>query len=124
MVHSFTLGETTVFSSSMVNALRFAVNKVKVDNYQTTFFSPKDLGANIYSYYPGYMSMNVTGGFTMYSGTNTNALFFNDTYQVADDLTLVQRATTSSASAGTCSTGRATTRPRRAPTATGSSTAA
>ena len=90
MVHSFTVGETTIFSSSVVNALRLAVNKARVDNYQTPFFSPRDIGANIYSYLPGYMSMNVTGGFVLYSGTNTKALFFNDTYQVADDLTVVR----------------------------------
>ena len=41
MVHSLTVGETTVFSSSVVNSLRFAVNKAKVDNYQTPFFSPE-----------------------------------------------------------------------------------
>ena len=90
LVHSVTVGETTVFSSSLVNALRFAVNKAKVDNYQTPFFSPRDIGANIYSYLPGYMTMTVTPGFQLYSGTNTKALFFNDTYQVADDLTLVR----------------------------------
>jgi hypothetical protein len=90
MVHSVTVGETTVISSSIVNSLRIAVNKAKVDNYQTPFFSPKDIGSNIYSYLPGYMSVNVTGGFILYSGTNTKALFFNDTYQVADDLTVVR----------------------------------
>jgi len=41
-----------VFSSSVVNAVRVAVNKAKVDNYQATFFSPRDIGANIYSYCP------------------------------------------------------------------------
>ena len=90
MVHSLTVGETTVFNSSMVSALRFAVNKAKVDNYQTPFFSPRDIGANIYSYLPGYMSVNVTGGPLLYQGANTKALFFNDTYQVAEDLTLVR----------------------------------
>jgi hypothetical protein len=90
MVHSLTGGQTTVFSSSVVNSLRLAVNKVKVDNYQTPFFSPKDIGANIHSYLPGYMSINVTGGFAFYTGTNTKALFFNDTYQFADDLTVVR----------------------------------
>ncbi len=90
MVHSMTAGETTIFSSSVVNALRFAVNKTKVDNYQTPFFSPSDLGVKMYSYLPGFMPVNVTGGFILYSGTNTNALFFNDTYQVADDLTVVK----------------------------------
>jgi len=90
MVHSVTVGETTIFTPSIVNAVRFAVNKAKVDNYQTPFFSPRDIGANIYSYLPGYMTMTVTGGFVLYSGTNTKALFLNDTYQVADDLTVVK----------------------------------
>jgi hypothetical protein len=89
MVHSFTIGETTVFSPSVVNAVRVAVNKAKVDNYQTPFFSPRDIGANIYSYLPGYMSLTITGGFKLYTGNNTKALFFNDTYQLADDLTMV-----------------------------------
>jgi hypothetical protein len=90
VVHSVTVGETTIFSSSVVNALRVAVNKATVDNYQTPFFSPRDIGANIYSYLPGYMSLNVRGAFTIYTGTNTKALFTNDTYQVADDLTVVR----------------------------------
>src|SRR5581483_10835366 len=81
VIHSTTRGETTVFSSTLVNAVRFAVNKAKVDNYQTPFFSPRDIGANIYSYLPGYMSVTVTPGFQIYSGTNTKALFFKDTYQ-------------------------------------------
>jgi len=90
VVHSVTAGETTVFSSSVVNAVRVAVNKARVDNYQTPFFSPRDIGANIYSYLPGYMTVTVTPGFQLYQGVNTNALFFNDTYQVADDLAIVR----------------------------------
>jgi hypothetical protein len=89
-VHSFTFGETTVFSSAVVNAVRVAVNKAKVDNYQTPFFSPSDLGIKMYSYLPGYMTMNVQNAFMLYSGTNTKALFLNDTYQGADDLTIVK----------------------------------
>ena len=85
-----TVGETTVFNSSIVNAVRVAANRARVDNYQTTFFSPRDIGANLYSYLPGYMSLTVTGGFRLYTGTNTKALFLNDTYQVADDLTMVR----------------------------------
>ena len=102
--HSMTLGATTVFSSSIVNSLRFAVNKATVDNYQTPFFSPRDIGANIYSYVPGYMVLNVTGGFQLYPANQAKALFLNDTYQLAEDLTLV-RAIISSASAPTCSSG-------------------
>ena len=36
------------------------------------------------------MSLTITGGFRLYTGTNTKALFLNDTYQVADDLTIVR----------------------------------
>jgi carboxypeptidase family protein len=88
--HSTTLGATTVLSSAVVNALRVAINTSDLDNYQTPFFSPRDIGANIYSYDPGYMGLNVTGGFNMYPGNQARAAFVNDTYQVADDLTLVR----------------------------------
>jgi carboxypeptidase family protein len=88
--HSTTLGATTVFSSTTVNAVRFAMNLSDLDNYQTPFFSPKDLGANLYSYDPGYMVMNVTGGFEIYPGNQARAAFLNDTYQIADDLTVVR----------------------------------
>ena len=88
--HSTTFGATTVFSSSIVNALRLAVNKGKVDVYQTPFFSPKDIGANLYAYVPGYMTVNVTGGFLLYDTNAAKALFLNDTYQLAEDLTVVR----------------------------------
>ena len=88
--HSTTLGATTVFSPTTVNAVRFAMNISDLDNYQTPFFSPKDLGVNMYSYDPGYMVMNVTGGFEIYPGNQARAAFLNDTYQLADDLTIVR----------------------------------
>jgi hypothetical protein len=88
--HSTTLGATTVLSSAVVNALRVAINTGFLDNYQTPFFSPKDIGANVYSYDQGYMVMNVTGGFQLYPANQARAAFLNDTYQVADDLTLVR----------------------------------
>jgi hypothetical protein len=88
--HSTIFGATTVFSSSMVNALRFAINKGKVDVFQTPFFSPKDIGANLYAYVPGYMTVNVTGGFLLYDTNSAKALFLNDTYQLAQDLTVVR----------------------------------
>jgi hypothetical protein len=90
MTHSLTFGETMVVSASVVNSLRFAINKTRVDNTQTPFFSPRDIGANVYSYLPGYMTINVTGGPMIYTGLNTKALFLNDTYQLADDLTMVR----------------------------------
>ena len=88
--HSTTFGATTVFNSSVVNALRFAVNKGKVDIFQTPFFSPKDIGSNLYSYVPGYMTVNVLPSFLIYDSNTAKALFLNDTYQLAEDLTIVR----------------------------------
>src|SRR5258705_11529608 len=87
---SLTLGATTVISSSTVNSLRFATNKATVDNYQTPFFSPKDIGANVYSYDPGYMVLNVSPAFSLYPANQARASFDNDTYQLAEDLTVVR----------------------------------
>ena len=81
-----------MLSSSIVNSLRFAVNKATVDNYQTPFFSPKDIGANVYSYDPGYMVLNVSPAAShLYPANQARAFFDNDTYQLGEDLTVVQR---------------------------------
>ena len=88
--HSLTLGATTVITSSTVNSLRFAWNKATVDNYQTPFFSPKDIGSNVYSYDPGYMVLNVSPAFSLYPANQARAYFDNKTYQVAEDLTVVR----------------------------------
>src|SRR5207248_10915799 len=44
--HSMTFGSTTVISSSIVNAVRFAINKATVDNYQTPFLDRKSTRLN------------------------------------------------------------------------------
>ena len=89
--HSTTFGATTVFNASVVNALRFAINKGTVDVFQTPFFSPSDLGIKLYAYVPGYMSINVNpGGFQLYDTNTAKALFLNETYQLAEDLTVVR----------------------------------
>ena len=88
--HSTTAGATTVFSSSIVNAVRFAYNTGTVDVFQTPFFDPTDLGIKLHPYVPGYMTVNVTGGFLLYDTNTAKALFFNDTYQLAEDLTVVK----------------------------------
>ena len=89
--HSTTAGATTVFSASVVNALRFAVNKGTVDVFQTPFFQPSDLGIKLHAYVPGYMSINVNpGGFQLYDTNSAKALFLNETYQLGEDLTVVR----------------------------------
>ena len=91
MLHAVNLGTTSVFGSAMVNSVRFALNKSTVDNNQNPFFCPTDVGVrNYHCYAPGYMVLAVTGAFDLYPGNQTEALFFNDSYNVSDDLTLVR----------------------------------
>ncbi len=54
------------------------------------WFSPQDLGSNVYSYQPGEMVLTVTGGFNISAGTATTGMFNTNTYQLSDDLSLVR----------------------------------
>ncbi len=90
MLHAVNIGTTSVFGASTVNALRFALNKSKVDNNQNPFFCPSDVGINVYCYEPHFMVLTVTGGFDLYPANQSEALFFNDSYNVSDDLTIVR----------------------------------
>src|SRR4030095_2048444 len=44
----------------------------------------------LYAYVPGYMTVNVTGGFLLYDTNSAKALFLNNIYQLGDDFTLVK----------------------------------
>ena len=123
IVHSTTFGETTVFSASLVNSIRFAVNKAKVDNYQTPFFSPRDIGANIYSYLPGYMSDDRDPRVPDLLGHEHEGAVLQRHVSDCGRSHDGPRQPPESASAPTCSTGKPTTPRRRGRTATGSSTA-
>jgi hypothetical protein len=91
LLHSVALGDTMVLSSTLVNAVRGTVNYTKVSRYQTPMFSPKDIGANVYSYPPGaQFPLTVTGSFTLQQGQATKRQEFNTTYALADDVTLVK----------------------------------
>ena len=91
MLHSVTLGDTMVLSSAVVNTTRVNFNFTKVARYQTPLFSPKDIGANVYSYPPGnQMVLNVTGGFNLQPGATTKREELNTTYGFGDDLTVLK----------------------------------
>src|SRR5439155_13889933 len=90
LAQSYTFGDTYLFSSSIVNAFRLAVNRGAVARKGAQFFSPSDVGINAYSYVPKYTVLQVTGGFNIGGGTSTPATFRTTSYQVGDDVSLVQ----------------------------------
>ncbi|PYR64155.1 MAG: hypothetical protein DMF88_23750, partial [Acidobacteria bacterium] len=92
LAQSFTFGDTMVLSSNTVNSLRVAFNRTSVHRYQAPFFSPKDLGSNVYDYNPGEMVLTVTGGFNISAGTATKGIFHTNTYQLNEDFSTVKGA--------------------------------
>jgi len=79
-----------VFGSNTVNAVRVAFNRTSINRGNPSFFDPKALGSNVYSYNPGEMVMTVTGGFNISAGTATLGVFETNATQVSDNLTTVR----------------------------------
>ena len=78
-----------VFGSNTVQLVpRYATTGRESARSTKKWFSPHDLGSNVYSYNPGEMLFTVTGAFTI-GGVNSG-IFNTDSYQVSDDLTLVR----------------------------------
>ena len=115
--HSLTLGDTTVFSSDD-RQLRCASRSTRRRSTTTRRRSSRRAtsASNIYSYLPGLHDDDRHRRVRALPGhQRPRRSFVNDTYQAADDLTLVARQPPVRRSAATCSTGRATTRRPRAP---------
>ena len=83
---SFVLGDTYLFRPTLVNSLHLTVNRTRNDRFLVPYFSPADIGINIFSLAPKFMGIGITGGFTLGAG-GTNPGYFNSlSYQVADDV--------------------------------------
>jgi len=89
--HSLTAGDTRVFGSNTVNALRVAWNRTRSHYNLEPFFGAETVGIrNFHNYVPGIIGLDISGGFTTASG---GSVFFQgdtDAYQVSNDLTLVR----------------------------------
>ena len=71
-----------VLSNTVVNSLRFAFNYTDIHRTHEPFgFSAPDVGINTYSYFDEYMLLNITGGFQLGGGTESEARFKTPTYQ-------------------------------------------
>ena len=88
--HSVTFGDTLVFGDNMVNTLRFAFNRSGNRSDPAPFFDTNDAGIDVYTYVPGNMALNVRGAFSTPGGYDTKTRFDNDTYQIAEDLTMIR----------------------------------
>ncbi len=89
--HSLTGGDTRVYGSNTVNAVRFAWNRTRAHYNLEPFFGAETVGIkDFYNYVPGVMGLEVSGGFTTASGGSVLFQGDTDAYQISDDLAVVR----------------------------------
>jgi TonB-dependent receptor-like protein/carboxypeptidase family protein len=90
VVHSAVFGHNWILSANRLNAVHVSISRTFNDRILKGYFSPKDLGINVYTTLSGYANVSVQGsGFSMGTGA-TNPGFFNSTsLQLADDFDLI-----------------------------------
>jgi carboxypeptidase family protein len=89
---AYTFGDTYLVSANVVNAFRLSVSRVNVERTGAEFFGPNDVGINTFSYVPKYLTLSVTGGFSLGGGTSTASTFRTTFYQISDDISLIRGA--------------------------------
>jgi hypothetical protein len=90
LAQSLAIGDTMVLSNTVVNNARFAFNRTAIRRTHTKFFGVDDIGLGSYSYLEDYMLLNITGGFNLGGGTESDSRFITDTYTFGDDVTMIR----------------------------------
>src|SRR5580658_3413425 len=92
---TMTVGDNYTFSGTAVNSFHATFDRRRDDRGDAAnLFSPKDLGVNMYVAIPNYTQLSVSGfsggGFNIGCGTCAPGDFNVNTYQIADDFTLIR----------------------------------
>ncbi len=92
---TMTLGDTFTLSPTAVNSFHATFNRRRNNRSSASnLFSPADLGVNMFVNAPNYTQLSVSGysggGFNVGCGTCALSNFNINTYQLADDFTLVR----------------------------------
>jgi carboxypeptidase family protein len=89
--HSFVLGDTYLLSPNTIMAFHGTVNRTINLRALPTYFSPADLGVQVYSPVEGFMGVTVSGNGFAIGAVATNPGYFNSTnFQLAEDLDLIR----------------------------------
>jgi hypothetical protein len=85
----FTLGDTYLFSSTIVNSFHATLNRAAITKGSPAFFSAADLGVNMTPMVPGFVVIQVTGAFNAGSNASPPGHVFTTTPQLNEDLSIV-----------------------------------
>ncbi|HEX9833538.1 MAG TPA: TonB-dependent receptor, partial [Mycobacterium sp.] len=90
-VHAFVAGHKWVLGSNGLNALHVSVSRTFNDRMLEPYFSPGDLGVNIYAPVEGFTNVSVSGtGFSVGSGASNPGFFNSTVFQIANDFDLLK----------------------------------
>ena len=85
-----TIGDTFLLNANTVNSVRVYLNRVRAIIPGAKMFGPQDVGINAYTYQPNYLTMPVTGGFSLGSGNfSENNFTYTTAFGVNDDFNIV-----------------------------------
>jgi hypothetical protein len=89
---SLALGDTLVLGANVVNAFRVTLNRTKnrLNDPPDKFFDAPELGIKLHTYVPGVIGLAVTNGFTVSGGNSVKVRINSESYQVADDISIVR----------------------------------
>ena len=92
---TMTIGDNYTFSPTAINSFHATFDRRRDNRASASnLFSPKDLGVNMFINVPNYTQLSVSaysgGGFNVGCGTCAFANFDINTYQLADDFTLIR----------------------------------
>jgi hypothetical protein len=91
LAQSGTIGHTYLFSSTTLNTLRIAANRVAVARSNNDYFSGCDIGVKMYCFVPHQVgAFTVTGGPVIGIATNIAATFVPSYYTLSDDVSMVR----------------------------------
>jgi hypothetical protein len=89
-VNSLVLGDTYLIGSKIVNSFRATWNRTTDLKKPASFFAASDLGSNIWNYPSDYMTLAVTGGFSMGGAGSSYLHWAWTTAQLSDDISVVR----------------------------------
>jgi len=85
----FTIGDTFLVSATKVNSARLYLNRISAIIPGAHMFGPENVGINAYTYQPNYLTIPVSGAFSLGSGNfsensfaYTTAFGFNDDFRI------------------------------------------
>ena len=91
--NGFTLGDTYLLGATKVNAARIYVDRITANLPGAKMFGPQDVGIKAYTYQPNYLTMPITGAFTLGSGQfSENSFAYTTAFGANDDFKIVHGA--------------------------------